>query len=60
MASLLATSHVNGSVKVYKFNSYEQLKSKHAECSADIQFKDHFYSANQVTFAENTKNVNGE
>ena len=58
-ASLMATSHVDGSVKVYKFGSYEELKMKHQECRSDIHFKDHFYAANQATFAENTKTENG-
>jgi hypothetical protein len=35
-ASLLASSHVNGSVKVYKFNSYDDLKSKHKDCRPDL------------------------
>jgi hypothetical protein len=56
---LMASSHVDGSVKVYKFKNFEELNSKHRECRPDIQFKDHFYSANQVTFASNIKDLNG-
>lgn len=58
-ASLMATSHVDGSLKVYKFGSFDELSQKHRECRPDIQFKDHFYSANQVAFAQNTRDVNG-
>jgi len=59
-ASLLASSHVDGSVKVYKFSSFEELRAKHRDCRPDIHFKDHFFSANQVTFAKNLYNVNCE
>jgi len=59
-SSLMGTSHVDGSVRVFRFNDFQELSLKHKECSSDIQFKDHFYSANKVTFAQNTKDVNGE
>lgn len=56
----MATSHVDGSVKIYKFNSFEELSSKHKECRPDVAFKDHFYSANQIAFAKNTKDIDGQ
>ena len=55
----MGTSHVDGSVKVYKFNSFDDLSAKHKEGRSDIQFKDHFYSANQVCFAKNCSDING-
>lgn len=58
-ASLMASSHVDGSVKIYKFNSFDELNSKYRDCRPDVAFKDHFYSANQVTFAKNTKSIDG-
>ena len=57
---LMATSHVDGSAKVYRFNSFDELDNKHKENRPDIVFKDHFYSCNQVTFAQNTKGMDGE
>ena len=45
-SSLMATSHVDGSVKVYKFNNFDELDNKHQDNRPDIVFKDHFYSAN--------------
>ena len=57
--SLMATSHVDGSVKVYKFNNFEELDSEHKDHRPDIVIKDHFYSANQVTFASNCKGIDG-
>ena len=56
----MASSHVDGSVKVFKFNSFDELSEKNKECRPDIEFKDHFYSANMVTFADNTKDLNGK
>lgn len=53
----MASSHVDGSVKVYKFNSFEDLNNKHVDCRPDIQFKDHLFAANQVTFPNN--NIEG-
>ena len=35
----MASSHVDGSVKVYKFNSFEDLNSKHLDCLPDIYSK---------------------
>lgn len=55
----MATSHVDGSVKIYKFNNFEELNSKHKDSRPDVTFKDHFYSANQVTFANNNKGMDG-
>ena len=59
-SSLMATSHVDGAVKIYKFSSFQELDNKHKENRPDIVFKDHFYSVNQVTFAPNVKNIDGE
>lgn len=51
--SLMASSHVDGSVRVYKFDSFEELSMKHREHRPDIVFKEHFYSANMVEFPRN-------
>ena len=56
----MGSSHVDGSIRIYKFNNFEELSQKHKEQRPDIQFKDHFYSANKVTFASNIKDVNGK
>lgn len=56
----MATSQVDGSIKIYKFNSFNELSKKHKEGRVDITFKDHFYSANKVDFARNNKDVNGQ
>ena len=45
-SSLMASSHVDGSVKIFKFNNFMELSTKHRECRPDFAFKDHFYSAN--------------
>ena len=60
VGSLLATSHVDGRVHIYKFSSHEELAEKQRLGSADLIFQDHFYSANQATFAQNTKSLSGE
>jgi len=52
-ASLFATAHVDGSVRVYKFDSFDELSAKNKECRPDLLIKDHFYSANKVHFAQN-------
>lgn len=54
-SSLFASAHVDGSVKVYKFNNFSELQNKHEQNRPDLQFKDHFHSTNQAIFPENTR-----
>lgn len=35
-ASLLASAHVDGGIKIYKYQSYKELKNKHRDCRPDI------------------------
>lgn len=60
IASLMASAHVDGSIRVYKFSSFAELDAKKRECKADLVFRDHFYAANQATFATNLTNHAGE
>lgn len=52
-ASLMATSQVDGRVNIFKFNTYRELNSKLKEGRPDIQFQDHFYSANMIDISRN-------
>lgn len=57
--SLMASAHVDGKIKVVSFASHEELIQKHAENKADMTFHDHFYSANNATFAQNKYDLGG-
>ena len=52
----MASAHVDGKVRVYRFSDCEELQAKHKQDKADLVFSDHFYSANVATFAQNKCN----